>query len=191
MSPFFHSFFPLFYSVPALSFLCYSPVHRARNNFEKVEGNQIFRDFLPSECRTKLKTLLSWTKSRYLPDSLSMRIIKSNQKLTDDWRPLFVEFPSSHPLWKVFYKSSVLGRQFMRISGEGFLYRAFLFHFLTYKEIHMSVLQTCYLPAFVVDTSSSTAIKTANLVDWAIFRIVTLVLQRGSTMILCRLGAID
>ena len=53
----------------------------------------------------------------------------------------------------------------MRISGEGFLYRAFLFHFLTYKEIHMSVLQTCYLPAFVVDTSPSTAIKTANLVD--------------------------
>ena len=134
MSPFFHSFFPLFYSVPALSFLCYSPVHRARNNFEKVEGNQIFRDFLPSECRLKSKTLLSWTKSRYLPDSLSMRIIKSNQKLTDDWRPLFVEFPSSHPLWKVFYKSSVLGRQFMRISGEGFLYRAFLYHFLNYIQ---------------------------------------------------------
>lgn len=74
--PKFSSFSSSVLFVSTLSFLCNSPVHRARNNFEKVEGNQIFRDFLPSECRTKLKTLLSWTKSRCLPNSLSMRRIK-------------------------------------------------------------------------------------------------------------------
>lgn len=74
-------------------------------------------------------------------------------------------FPLHIHFEKCFIKVPFWEKNLCGSVGKGSYIKVFLFHFLTYKEIHMSVLQTCYLPAFVVDTSSSTAIKTANLVD--------------------------
>lgn len=74
--------------------------------------------------------------------------------------PLYIHFEKSF-IKVAFWKDNICGSV-----GKGSYIGPFCITFLiTYKEIHMSVLQTCYLPAFVVDTSSSTAIKTANLVD--------------------------